>query len=156
MDVLVGDSVLQFHMADRCIFRVWDGAILHGLIGVIVVMIIFALSCSFFRSLVYCLIPFGLVNERLNSINGGVGRVIELPFAMLFPAPRTKIFCCCRPARSGNPFSTPTVCCRAGFTRLLLEDVVLLSACIRKPRPRLSQTCSDWLRRVASLLSFRQ
>ncbi|MFP1528365.1 prolipoprotein diacylglyceryl transferase [Escherichia coli] len=81
------------------LFRVWDGGIsFHGgLIGVIVVMIIFARRTkrSFFQvsDFIAPLIPFGLGAGRLgNFINGELwGRVDpNFPFAMLFPGSRTE------------------------------------------------------------------
>ncbi len=87
-------------MADPLyLFRVWDGGMsFHGgLIGVIVVMIIFARRTkrSFFQvsDFIAPLIPFGLGAGRLgNFINGELwGRVDpNFPFAMLFPGSRTE------------------------------------------------------------------
>ncbi len=84
----------QFMADPLYLFRVWDGGMsFHGgLIGVIVVMIIFARRTkrSFFRvsDFIAPLIPFGLGAGRLgNFINGELwGRVDpNFPFAMLFP-----------------------------------------------------------------------
>lgn len=87
-------------MADPLyLFRVWDGGMsFHGgLIGVIVVMIIFARRTkrSFFQvsDFIAPLIPFGLGAGRLgNFINSELwGRVDpNFPFAMLFPGSRTE------------------------------------------------------------------
>ncbi len=84
----------QFMADPLYLFRVWDGGMsFHGgLIGVIVVMIIFARRTkrSFFQvsDFIAPLIPFGLGAGRLgNFINGELwGRVDpNFPFAMLFP-----------------------------------------------------------------------
>ncbi len=95
-------SVLQFPAVyghSLYLFRVWHGAVsFHGgLIGVIVVMIIFARRTkrSFFQvsDFIAPLIPFGFGAGRLgNFINGELwGRVHpNFPFAMLFPGLRTE------------------------------------------------------------------
>lgn len=89
----------QFMADPLYLFRVWDGGMsFHGgLIGVIVVMIIFARRTkrSFFQvsDFIAPLIPFGLGAGRLgNFINGELwGRVDpNFPFAMLFPGSRTE------------------------------------------------------------------
>ncbi len=112
----------QFMADPLYLFRVWDGGMsFHGgLIGVIVVMIIFARRTkrSFFQvsDFIAPLIPFGLgagVWATLLTVNCGAAltRTSRLPCCSL--APVQKIFCCCKPTRSGNPFSILTVCCRA-------------------------------------------
>lgn len=138
-------------MADPLyLFRVWDGGMsFHGgLIGVIVVMIIFARRTkrSFFQvsDFIAPLIPFGLGAGRLgNFINGElwgrVDRTSRLPCCS--QAPVQKIFCCLQT----NPqwqsiFDTYGVLPRhpSQLYELLLEGVVLfiiLNLYIRKPRP---------------------
>ena len=123
----------QFMADPLYLFRVWDGGMsFHGgLIGVIVVMIIFARRTkrSFFQvsDFIAPLIPFGLGAGRLgNFINGELwGRVDpNFPFAMLFPGSRTEDILLPR-----HP---------SQLYELLLEGVVLfiiLNLYIRKPRP---------------------
>ncbi len=148
----------QFMADPLYLFRVWDGGMsFHGgLIGVIVVMIIFARRTkrSFFQvsDFIAPLIPFGLGAGRLgNFINGELwGRVDpNFPFAAVPSAPVQKIFCCCKPTRSGNPFSTLTVCCRAthhSFTSCCWKVwcCLLSSTCIFVNRAQweLSLACS--------------
>lgn len=104
------------------LFRVWDGGMsFHGgLIGVILVMIIFAgrTKRSFFQvsDFIAPLIPFGTGAGRLgNFINGELwGRVDpDFRFAMLFLAHARKILRCCRHIRNGSLFLIPTAYCRA-------------------------------------------
>lgn len=103
------------------LFRVWDGGMsFHGgLIGVILVMIIFARRTkrSFFQvsDFIAPLIPFGTGAGRLgNFINGELwGRVDpDFRFAMLFLAHARKILRCCRHIRNGSLFLIPTAYCR--------------------------------------------
>ncbi len=82
-----------------------------GLIGVILVMIIFAgrTKRSFFQvsDFIAPLIPFGTGAGRLgNFINGELwGRVDpDFRFAMLFLAHARKILRCCRHIRNGSLF----------------------------------------------------
>lgn len=140
----------QFMADPLYLFRVWDGGMsFHGgLIGVIVVMIIFARRTkrSFFQvsDFIAPLIPFGLGAGRLgNFINGELwGRVDpNFPFAMLFPGSRTEDILLLQ----NNPqwqsiFDTYGVLPRhpSQLYELLLEGVVLfiiLNLYIRKPRP---------------------
>lgn len=104
------------------LFRVWDGGMsFHGgLIGVILVMVIFAKRTkrNFFQvsDFIAPLIPFGLGAGRLgNFINGELwGRVDpSVPFTMLFRARVQRTWRCCRLILSGNPCSILTVFCRA-------------------------------------------
>ncbi len=138
-------------MADPLyLFRVWDGGMsFHGgLIGVIVVMIIFARRTkrSFFQvsDFIAPLIPFGLGAGRLgNFINGELwGRVDpNFPFAMLFPGSRTEdILLLQTNPQWQSIFDTYGVLPRhpSQLYELLLEGVVLfiiLNLYIRKPRP---------------------
>lgn len=138
-------------MADPLyLFRVWDGGMsFHGgLIGVIVVMIIFARRTkrSFFRvsDFIAPLIPFGLGAGRLgNFINGELwGRVDpNFPFAMLFHGSRTEdILLLQTNPQWQSIFDTYGVLPRhpSQLYELLLEGVVLfiiLNLYIRKPRP---------------------
>lgn len=138
-------------MADPLyLFRVWDGGMsFHGgLIGVIVVMIIFARRTkrSFFQvsDFIAPLIPFGLGAGRLgNFINGELwGRVDpNFPFAMLFPGSRTEdILLLQTNPQWQSIFDTYGVLLRhpSQLYELLLEGVVLfiiLNLYIRKPRP---------------------
>ena len=140
----------QFMADPLYLFRVWDGGMsFHGgLIGVIVVMIIFARRTkrSFFQvsDFIAPLIPFGLGAGRLgNFINGELwGRVDpNFPFAMLFPGSRTEDILLLQ----NNPqwqsiFDTYGVLPRhpSQLYELLLEGVVLfiiLNLYIRKTRP---------------------
>ena len=140
----------QFMADPLYLFRVWDGGMsFHGgLIGVIVVMIIFARRTkrSFFRSLI--LLPhsfrFGLGAGRTgNFINGELwGRVDpNFPFAMLFPGSRTEdILLLQTNPQWQSIFDTYGVLPRhpSQLYELLLEGVVLfiiLNLYIRKPRP---------------------
>lgn len=104
------------------LFRVWDGGMsFHGgLIGVILVMVIFAKRTkrNFFQvsDFIAPLIPFGLGAGRLgNFINGELwGRVdpsVSLPCCSRARVQRT--WRCCRLILSGNPCSILTVFCRA-------------------------------------------
>ncbi len=147
----------QFMADPLYLFRVWDGGMsFHGLIGVIVVMIIFARRTkrSFFRSLILLPHSFRLVlvlgaRATLLTVNCGAA-LTELPVCHAVPRlPVQKIFCCCKPARSGNPFSTLTVCCRAthhSFTSCCWKVwcCLLSSTCIFVNRAQweLSQACS--------------
>ncbi len=103
------------------LFRVWDGGMsFHGgLIGVILVMIIFARRTkrTFFQvsDFIAPLIPFGLGAGRLgNFINGELwGRVDpSFHYTMIFPGPVPKTWRCCRRIRNGNRCSIPTARCR--------------------------------------------
>ncbi len=107
----------QFYGRSACIFSVSDGGMsFHGgLIGVIVVMIIFARRTkrSSSRSLILLPHSFRLVLvlgawATLLTVNCGAAltRTSRLPCCSL--ASEQKIFCCCKPTRSGNPFSTLT------------------------------------------------
>lgn len=138
-------------MADPLyLFRVWDGGMsFHGgLIGVIVVMIIFARRTkrSFFQvsDFIAPLIPFGLGAGRLgNFINDELwGRVDpNFPFAMLFHGSRTEdILLLQTNPQWQSIFDTYGVLPRhpSQLYELLLEGVVLfiiLNLYIRKPRP---------------------
>ena len=132
------------------ILRIWNGGMsFHGgLIGVIVVMIIFARRTkrSFFQvsDFIAPLIPFGLGAGRLgNFINGELwGRVDpNFPFAMLFPGSRTEdILLLQTNPQWQSIFDTYGVLPRhpSQLYELLLEGVVLfiiLNLYIRKPRP---------------------
>ena len=140
----------QFMADPLYLFRVWDGGMsFHGgLIGVIVVMIIFARHTkrSFFQvsDFIAPLIPFGLGAGRLgNFINGELwGRVDpNFPFAMLFPGSRTEdILLLQTNPQWQSIFDTYGVLPRhpSQLYELLLEGVVLfiiLNLYIRKPRP---------------------
>ena len=140
----------QFMADPLYLFRVWDGGMsFHGgLIGVIVVMIIFARRTkrSFFQvsDFIAPLIPFGLGAGRLgNFINGELwGRVDpNFPFAMLFPGSRTEdILLLQTNPQWQSIFDTYGVLPRhpSQLYELLLEGVVLfiiLNLYIRKPRP---------------------
>lgn len=132
------------------LFRVWDGGMsFHGgLIGVVVVMIIFARRTrrSFFQvaDFIAPLIPFGLGAGRLgNFINGELwGRVDpNFRFAMLFPGSRSEDLA----LLPGHPqwqslFDTYGMLPRhpSQLYELALEGVVLfiiLNLFIRKSRP---------------------
>ena len=142
---------LDAYLADPLeVFRVWNGGMsFHGgLIGVIVVMIIFARRTkrSFFQvsDFIAPLIPFGLGAGRLgNFINGELwGRVDpNFPFAMLFPGSRTEdILLLQTNPQWQSIFDTYGVLPRhpSQLYELLLEGVVLfiiLNLYIRKPRP---------------------
>ena len=142
---------LDTYLADPLeVFRVWNGGMsFHGgLIGVIVVMIIFARRTkrSFFQvsDFIAPLIPFGLGAGRLgNFINGELwGRVDpNFPFAMLFPGSRTEdILLLQTNPQWQSIFDTYGVLPRhpSQLYELLLEGVVLfiiLNLYIRKPRP---------------------
>lgn len=143
-------NFLQFMADPLYLFRVWDGGMsFHGgLIGVIVVMIIFARRTkrSFFQvsDFIAPLIPFGLGAGRLgNFINGELwGRVDpNFPFAMLFPGSRTEdILLLQTNPQWQSIFDTYGVLPRrpSQLYELLLEGVVLfiiLNLYIRKPRP---------------------
>lgn len=148
----------QFMADPLYLFRVWDGGMsFHGgLIGVIVVMIIFARRTkrSFFQSLILSPHSFRLVLvpgvwATLLTVNCGAAltRTSRLPCCST--APVQKIFCCCKPTRSGNPFSTLTVCCRAthhSFTSCCWKVwcCLLSSTCIfvNHAQWELSQVCS--------------
>ncbi len=139
----------QFMADPLYLFRVWDGGMsFHGgLIGVIVVMIIFARRTkrSFFRSLI--LLPHSfrlvLVLGAGNFINGELwGRVDpNFPFAMLFHGSRTEdILLLQTNPQWQSIFDTYGVLPRhpSQLYELLLEGVVLfiiLNLYIRKPRP---------------------
>lgn len=146
-------------MADPLyLFRVWDGGMsFHGgLIGVIVVMIIFARRTkrSFFQvsDFIAPLIPFGLGAGRLgNFINGELwGRVDpNFPFAMLFPGSRTEDILLLQTNPQWQSISTLTVCCRAthhSFTSCCWKVwcCLLSSTCIFVNRAQweLSLACS--------------
>ncbi len=137
-------------MADPLyLFRVWDGGMsFHGgLIGVIVVMIIFArrIKCSSSRSLILSHHSFRLVLVPAsgNFINGELwGRVDpNFPFAMLFPGSRTEdILLLQTNPQWQSIFDTYGVLPRhpSQLYELLLEGVVLfiiLNLYIRKPCP---------------------
>lgn len=103
------------------LFKVWDGGMsFHGgLIGVIVVMLVFARRTrrNFFQvaDFIAPLIPFGLGAGRLgNFINGELwGRVDPgFRYAMLFLAPAAKMSRWPPPIRNTRRCSTPTACCR--------------------------------------------
>ncbi|MEG1347064.1 MAG: prolipoprotein diacylglyceryl transferase, partial [Hafnia sp.] len=132
------------------LFKVWDGGMsFHGgLIGVIVVMLVFAYRTkrNFFQvsDFIAPLIPFGLGAGRLgNFINGELwGRVTtDTPWAMLFPSSRSEDI----PLAASNPqwqeiLNQYGVLPRhpSQLYELLLEGVVLfiiLNLFIRKPRP---------------------
>ncbi|MCT7020348.1 prolipoprotein diacylglyceryl transferase, partial [Salmonella enterica subsp. enterica serovar Saintpaul] len=132
------------------LFRVWDGGMsFHGgLIGVILVMIIFARRTkrSFFQvsDFIAPLIPFGLGAGRLgNFINGELwGRVDpDFRFAMLFPGSRAEDIALLPSHPQWQPiFDTYGVLPRhpSQLYELALEGVVLfiiLNLFIRKPRP---------------------
>ena len=161
----------QFMADPLYLFRVWDGGMsFHGgLIGVIVVMIIFARRTkrSFFQvsDFIAPLIPFGLGAGRLgNFINGELwGRVDpNFPFAMLFPGSRTEdILLLQTNPQWQSIFDTYGVLPRhpSQLYELLLEGVVLfiiLNLYIRKPRPMgaVLRLVPDWLRRVSHLVEF--
>lgn len=104
------------------LFRVWDGGMsFHGgLIGVILVMVIFAKRTkrNFFQvsDFIAPLIPFGLGAGRLgNFINGELwGRVDpSVPYTMLFPGSRAEDIALLPSHPSGSPFLIPTAFCRA-------------------------------------------
>lgn len=132
------------------LFRVWDGGMsFHGgLIGVILVMVIFARRTkrNFFRvaDFIAPLIPFGLGAGRLgNFINGELwGRVDpSVPFTMLFPGSRAEDIALLPSHPEWQPiFDTYGVLPRhmSQLYELALEGVVLfiiLNLYIRKPRP---------------------
>lgn len=104
------------------LFRVWDGGMsFHGgLIGVILVMIIFAKRTkrSFFQvsDFIAPLIPFGLGAGRLgNFINGELWdaliRISSTPCCSRAPVPKT--FLLLQTNRNGSLFLIPTARCRA-------------------------------------------
>lgn len=148
----------QFMADPLYLFRVWDGGMsFHGgLIGVIVVMIIFARRTkrSFFQvsDFIAPLIPFGLGAGRLgNFINGELwGRVDpNFPFAMLFPGSRTEDILLLQTNPQWQSISTLTVCCRAthhSFTSCCWKVwcCLLSSTCIfvNHAQWELSQVCS--------------
>lgn len=148
----------QFMADPLYLFRVWDGGMsFHGgLIGVIVVMIIFARRTkrSFFQvsDFIAPLIPFGLGAGRLgNFINGELwGRVDpNFPFAMLFPGSRTEDILLLQTNPQWQSISTLTVCCRAthhSFTSCCWKVwcCLLSSTCIFVNRAQweLSLACS--------------
>ncbi len=132
------------------LFKVWDGGMsFHGgLIGVILVMLIFARRTKrhFFQvaDFIASLIPFGLGAGRLgNFINGELwGRVDpNFRFAMLFPGSRSEDIA----LAANNPqyqalLNTYGVLPRhpSQLYELFLEGIVLfiiLNLFIRKPRP---------------------
>jgi len=132
------------------LFRVWDGGMsFHGgLVGVIVVMIIFAKRTkrTFFQvaDFIAPLIPFGLGAGRLgNFINGELwGRVDpNFPLAMLFPGSRAEDMALLPSHPEWQSiFDTYGVLPRhpSQLYELALEGVVLfiiLNLFIRKPRP---------------------
>ena len=132
------------------LFRVWDGGMsFHGgLIGVILVMIIFAKRTkrSFFQvsDFIAPLIPFGLGAGRLgNFINGELwGRVDpNFKYAMLFPGSRTEdILLLQTNPQWQSIFDTYGSLPRhaSQLYEMALEGVVLfiiLNLYIRKPRP---------------------
>ncbi len=132
------------------LFRVWDGGMsFHGgLIGVILVMVIFARRTkrNFFQvaDFIAPLIPFGLGAGRLgNFINGELwGRVDpSVPFTMLFPGSRAEdIALLPSHPEWQSIFDTYGVLPRhmSQLYELALEGVVLfiiLNLYIRKPRP---------------------
>ncbi|EOZ1476701.1 prolipoprotein diacylglyceryl transferase [Enterobacter hormaechei] len=132
------------------LFRVWDGGMsFHGgLIGVILVMVIFARRTkrNFFQvaDFIAPLIPFGLGAGRLgNFINGELwGRVDpSVPFTMLFPGSRVEdIALLPSHPEWQSIFDTYGVLPRhmSQLYELALEGVVLfiiLNLYIRKPRP---------------------
>lgn len=137
-------------MADPLyLFRVWDGGMsFHGgLIGVIVVMIIFARRTkrSFFSALILSHHSFRLVlvpgvwATLLTVVWGRVDP--NFPFAMLFPGSRTEdILLLQTNPQWQSIFDTYGVLPRhpSQLYELLLEGVVLfiiLNLYIRKPRP---------------------
>ncbi|HBQ79682.1 MAG TPA: prolipoprotein diacylglyceryl transferase, partial [Erwinia persicina] len=132
------------------LFKVWDGGMsFHGgLIGVIVVMMIFAYRTKrhFFQVADFMapLIPFGLGAGRLgNFINGELwGRVDpNLPWAMLFPGSRSEdIALVATHPEWQQLLSTYGVLPRhpSQLYELILEGIVLfiiLNVFIRKSRP---------------------
>lgn len=132
------------------LFKVWDGGMsFHGgLIGVIVVMLVFAhrTKRNFFQvsDFIAPLIPFGLGAGRLgNFINGELwGRVDpNLPWAMLFPGSRNEdIALVTTHPEWQSLLSTYGVLPRhsSQLYELILEGVVLfiiLNVFIRKSRP---------------------
>lgn len=132
------------------LFKVWDGGMsFHGgLIGVIVVMMIFAYRTKrhFFQVADFMapLIPFGLGAGRLgNFINGELwGRVDpNLPWAMLFPGSRSEdIALVATHPEWQQLLATYGVLPRhpSQLYELILEGIVLfiiLNVFIRKSRP---------------------
>lgn len=132
------------------LFKVWDGGMsFHGgLIGVIVVMLIFARRTkrTFFQvsDFIAPLIPFGLGAGRLgNFINGELwGRVDpNLPWAMLFPGSRSEdIALVSTHPEWQSLLATYGVLPRhpSQLYELILEGIVLfiiLNVFIRKSRP---------------------
>lgn len=104
------------------LFRVWDGGMsFHGgLIGVILVMIIFARRTkrSFFQvsDFIAPLIPFGLVLgvwATLSTVNCGGASILTSGLPCSFLAHARKILRCCRHIRNGSLFLIPTAYCRA-------------------------------------------
>lgn len=134
-----------------------------GLIGVILVMIIFARRTkrSFFQvsDFIAPLIPFGLGAGRLgNFINGELwGRVDpDFRFAMLFPGSRAEDIALLPSHPQWQPiFDTYGVLPRhpSQLYELALEGVVLLSSLIslfaNRVRWAQSPDYSDWLWRVS-------
>ncbi|GAA0471712.1 MULTISPECIES: prolipoprotein diacylglyceryl transferase [Tatumella] len=133
------------------LFKVWDGGMsFHGgLIGVIVVMLVFARRThrTFFQvsDFIAPLIPFGLGAGRLgNFINGELwGRVDpNCPWAMLFPGSRSEdLALVATHPQWQSLLDTYGVLPRhpSQIYELLLEGVLLfiiLNVFIRKPRPR--------------------
>lgn len=155
----------QFMADPLYLFRVWDGGMsFHGgLIGVIVVMIIFARRTkrSFFQvsDFIAPLIPFGLGAGRLgNFINGELwGRVDpNFPFAMLFPGSRTEDILLLQNNPQWQSILILTACCLA--TRHSCTSCcwkvwccLLSSTCIFVNAPDGSRVwlVPDWLRRVS-------
>lgn len=132
------------------LFRVWDGGMsFHGgLIGVIVVMLLFARRTHrhFLQvaDFIAPLVPFGLGAGRLgNFINGELwGRVApELPWAMLFPTSRTAdVALVATHPQWETLLATYGVLPRhpSQLYELLLEGVLLfiiVNCYARKPRP---------------------
>lgn len=132
------------------LFRVWDGGMsFHGgLIGVIIVMIIFAKRSgrSFFQvsDFIAPLVPFGLGAGRLgNFINGELwGRVDPgCPWAMIFPGSREEDLALLPSHPQWQSlFETYGALPRhpSQLYELVLEGIVLfiiLNLFIRKPRP---------------------
>lgn len=132
------------------LFKVWDGGMsFHGgLIGVIVVMLLFARKTqrSFFQvaDFIAPLIPFGLGAGRLgNFINGELwGRVAaDVSWAMLFPGSRSEdVDLAATHPQWQQLLDTYGVLPRhpSQLYELALEGIVLfiiLNLFIRKPRP---------------------
>jgi prolipoprotein diacylglyceryl transferase len=103
------------------LFRVWDGGMsFHGgLIGVILVMIVFAKRTkrNFFQvaDFIAPLIPFGLgpgVWATLSTANCGAVSIRASRWQCSSRARAQKMPHYCRLIRSGNPFLIPTAFCR--------------------------------------------